>query len=121
MRAAAGPIFSGLPGLFDIYNLSRYTAGSSGPSRKAPEKNRLSDTTQALEPLAQELAQERYQTVKEEAEKQLQEGQEEYEKGLRTYETQRQQSCWPPAWRRWGPGLSLSGPDGHSQSRASRR
>ena len=41
MRAAAGPIFSGLPGLFDIYNLSRYTAGSSGPSRKAPEKNRL--------------------------------------------------------------------------------
>ena len=40
MRAAAGPIFSGLPGLFDIYNLSRYTAGSSGPSRKAPEKNR---------------------------------------------------------------------------------
>lgn len=62
------------------------------PMYDAAYDARLSDTTQALEPLAQELAQERYQTVKEEAEKQLQEGQEEYEEGLRTYETQRDQA-----------------------------
>ena len=41
MRAGTGPIFSRLPGLFDIYNLSRRGAGSSGPSWKAPERNRL--------------------------------------------------------------------------------
>ncbi len=62
------------------------------PMYDAAYDRRLTDTADTLEPLAQELAQERYETVKNEAEKQLREGQEEYEEGLRTYETQRDQA-----------------------------
>lgn len=62
------------------------------PMYDAAYDRRLTDTADALEPLAQELAQERYETVKKEAEKQLREGQAEYEEGLRTYETQRDQA-----------------------------
>ncbi|MFR8333486.1 MAG: hypothetical protein ACLU9S_14930 [Oscillospiraceae bacterium] len=55
-------------------------------------ERRLSETADALEPLAKTLAQARYETVVEEAETQLREGREAYEAGRKTYETQRDQA-----------------------------
>ena len=52
----------------------------------------LTDMADTLEPLAEELAQSRYETVQAEARQELEDGQAAYDEGLQEYETQRKQA-----------------------------